>query len=232
MTNCMSILLTAPIRVVLVDEQKLFRDGIRSLMGSGSAICLAGEAGCRAEALTVVRTERPDVILLDLSLGGDSSLELLSELMAVAERSKILILTANRDPELHRKAIHQGAKGLVSKDQSFEVLGKAVERVHAGEVWLDRTMTAVVLEELARRNEVEKLDPAAARIASLTERERDVVNAVGEGLKNKQIGKRLAISEVTVRHHLTSIYNKLGVSDRLELVVFAYRQALVPIPRR
>jgi two-component system nitrate/nitrite response regulator NarL len=232
MTNCMSISLTAPIRVVLVDELKLFRDGIRSLMGSGSTICLAGEAGCRAEALTAVRTERPDVILLDLALGGESSLELLTELMAVAEQAKMLILTANHDSELHRKAIRLGAKGLVSKDQSFEVLAKAVERVHAGEVWLDRTMTAVVLEELSRRNEVEKLDPAAARIANLTERERDVVYAVGEGLKNKQIGNLLSISEVTVRHHLTSIYNKLAVSDRLELVIFAYRHTLVPIPRR
>lgn len=117
------------------------------------------------------------------------------------------------------------------KDQSFEVLAKAIERIYAGEMWLDRSMTAALIEELSRRREANKTNPEAAKIETLTEREREVIAAVGEGLKNKEIGERLFISDITVRHHLTSIYSKLEVSDRLELIIYAYRHNLVPIPR-
>jgi len=222
---------TEQIRVVLIDDQLLFRVGIRSLLDRGNGIKVVGDAGNREEALALVHGERPDVILLDLSFHGESGLDLIPQIMSQAERSRILILTAIRDTELHRKAVRLGAKGLVSKDASVETLSKAIEKVHAGEVWLDRTTTAAVLEELFRGNESRKLGTEEAKIETLTEREREVISAVGEGLKNKQIGERLFISDVTVRHHLTSIYAKLGVTDRLELVIYAYRHGLVPIPR-
>ena len=142
-----------------------------------------------------------------------------------------MILTGVNDPVLHRKAVRLGAKGLVLKDTPIEVLTKAIEKVYAGEVWLDRTTTATVLEELSRKKDAQQLDPEEVKIDALTQREREVINAVGEGLKNKQIGERLFISDVTVRHHLTSVYGKLGVTDRLELVIYAYRHGLVPIPQ-
>ncbi len=219
------------IRVVLIDDQLLFRTGIKSLLCNRGRIALVGEAGNRAEALAVVQREKPDIILLDHMLKGESGLEFVPNLMAAAENARILILSETRDSELPRQAVQLGARGVVSKDSSFEILAKAIERVHEGEMWLDRSMTAAVLEDLARRRDSRKLDTEEAKIASLTSREREVIKAVGEGLKNKQIGERLFISDVTVHHHLTSIYSKLDVSDRLELVIYAYRHGLVPIPR-
>ena len=222
---------TKSIRVVHIDDQLLFRVGIRSLIGHSESIQVVGDAGTRAEALTLVQSVQPDVILLDLTLRGESGLDFIPDLMEAAERAKVLILTGVSDPGMHRKAVRLGAKGLVLKDTPVEVLTKAIEKVHAGEVWLDRTTTAAVLDELSCKKDAQRLDPEEVKIGALTEREREVISAVGEGFKNKQIGERLFISDVTVRHHLTSIYGKLGVSDRLELVIYAYRHGLVPIPR-
>jgi two-component system nitrate/nitrite response regulator NarL len=221
----------APIRVVHIDDQMLFRAGIHSLLDCGRGIKVVGDTGNRSEALAIVQGEQPDVILLDLSFQGDSGLDLIPQIMNQAERARILILTALREPDLHRRAIRLGAKGIISKDSSVEVLAKAIEKVHAGEVWLDRTTTAAVLDDLFRKNESRKPGSEEAKIESLTEREREVIGVVGEGMKNRQIGERLFISDVTVRHHLTSIYSKLNVTDRLELIIYAYRHGLVPIPR-
>jgi len=179
----------------------------------------------------VVARTQPDVILMDLNLRDECVLSFLPDLLAANGDAKVLILTNLRDEELQRKAVRLGARGLVMKDQSFEVLAKAIERIYAGEMWLDRSMTAALIEELSRRREANKTNPEAAKIETLTEREREVIAAVGEGLKNKEIGERLFISDITVRHHLTSIYSKLEVSDRLELIIYAYRHNLVPIPR-
>jgi DNA-binding NarL/FixJ family response regulator len=226
-----STITSKSIRVVLIDEQLLFRIGIRSLIDHGNGITVVGDAGSRADALAVVQSEQPDIILLDLVLKGESGLDFIPDLIAAAEEAKVLILTGMRDPELHRRAVRLGAKGLVSKDASVDVLAKAIKKVYAGEVWLDRSMTAAVLDELSREDDSGHLGPEQTKIATLTDREREVICAVGEGLKNKQIGERLFISDVTVRHHLTSIYSKLAVSDRLELVIYAYRHDLAPIPR-
>ncbi len=219
------------IRVVLIDDQQLFRTGIKALLGNRDRIALVGEAGNRVDALAVVQQEQPDIILLDHALKGESGVEIVPSLIAAAGNARVLVMSESRDSELARLAIQLGARGVVSKDCSFEILAKAIERVYEGEMWLDRSMTAAVLEDLARKRDSRKLDSEEAKIESLTGREREVIKAVGEGLKNKQIGERLFISDVTVHHHLTSIYSKLGVSDRLELVIYAYRHGLVPIPR-
>jgi len=231
MTNCGLMPMANSIRVVIIDDQMLFRVGIQSLMDKGKALTCVGDAGSRSEALAVIERTQPDVILLDMNLRGECALDFLPDLLATNGGAKVLMLTGNRDEGLQRKAMRMGARGLVMKDQSFDVLAKAIERVYAGEMWLDRSMTAAVIEELSRRQEAQKTNPDAAKIETLTEREREVITAVGEGLKNKEIGERLFISDITVRHHLTSIYSKLEVSDRLELIIYAYRHGLVPIPR-
>jgi two-component system, NarL family, nitrate/nitrite response regulator NarL len=225
-----SMLETSPVRIVLIDDQQLFRAGIQSLLAGSAEIVVVGEAGNRADALQLVQREQPDLALLELGMMDDGGSTLITELKAAAEHTRILVLTGTHDLELHRKAVRLGARGLLSKDCSAEVLAKAVQRVHCGEIWLERSMTAAVFDELSHRN-TPPLNPEQAKIESLTDREREVIAAVGEGLKNKQIGTRLFISDVTVRHHLTSIYSKLGVTDRLELVIYAYRYGLVPIPK-
>ncbi len=230
MTNCGLMPMADSIRVVIIDDQTLFRVGIKSLMDKGKALTCVGDAGSRSEALAVVERTQPDVILLDIYLRDECALDFFPELLASDGDAKVLILTGNRDEGLQRKAMRMGARGLVMKDQPFDVLAKAIQRVCAGEMWLDRSMTAALIEDLSGRQEALKTDPDAAKIETLTEREREVITAVGDGLKNKDIGERLFISNITVRHHLTSIYSKLEVTDRLELIIYAYRHGLVPIP--
>lgn len=212
------------IRVLIVDDHAIMRTGLRMLLESQSGFAVVGEAGTCADAVTAATCEQPDVILLDLMLAGESALDCLPELRAAASSACILVLTGVPDSELHRQAVGLGAVGVVLKDKAPETLLKAIERVHAGEVWLERAMVASVLDQMRRGPQPP--NPEAAKIATLTAREREVITLIGQGLRNRQIAERLFISEVTVRHHLTSIYTKLGVSDRLELVIYAYQHGL------
>ncbi len=220
----------APIRIVLIDDHVIVRTGLRLLLERQPGLLVVGEAKNGAEALALAAQEHPDIMLLDLNLNGESGLDLIPKLLRAAERGRVLVLTGVRDAEVHQQAVGLGAMGVVLKEHSAEVVVKAIEKVHAGEVWIDRAMMASMLTDLARGQAAPTVDPAAAKIALLTEREREVIRLLGEGLKNKQIAERLYISETTVRHHLTSIFSKLGVSDRLALVLYAYRYGLAKSP--
>jgi two-component system nitrate/nitrite response regulator NarL len=214
-----------PIHVLLIEDHAVVRAGLRLLLESRPGLVVVGEAANHADALALTAREQPDVILLDLALGTENGLDLLPKLLAAAGRARVLILTGVGDVEDHRQAIRRGAMGLVLKEQAPEVLLKAIEKVHAGEVWLDRTTLARVLGEMVSSG-AKPANVETTRITALTEREREVIALVGEGLKNKQIGDRLSITETTVRHHLTSIFTKLGVESRLEMVIFAHRHGL------
>lgn len=217
------------IRVLIIDDHAVVREGLRLLIDTQPGMAVVGSAGNCAEALRVAEEEKPDVVLLDLDMGGESGLRFLSEASGKGMGARVIILTGLHDAEAHRRAIRLGAVGLVLKEKASEVLIKAIEKVHAGEAWLDRSMTAAMLGELSSGGGVNG-DPDAARIATLTDRECEVIKLIGEGLKNKQIGKRLFISETTVHHHLTSIFSKLGVSDRFELMIYALRHGLARQP--
>jgi two-component system nitrate/nitrite response regulator NarL len=134
------------------------------------------------------------------------------------------------DRELHLRAISLGAMGVVLKVDSSSCLFKAIRRVHSGEVWLNRSMMAAAMADSLRSRTAMKADPEQAKIASLTSRELQIIRLIGEGLKNKQIGERLFISEKTVGHHLSSIFAKLELTDRLELLIYAYQHDLAKIP--
>ncbi len=220
----------SPIRVLLVDDHRLVRAGLRMLIESQPDLVIVGEAENREECFELVKREQADIILLDLDLRGEVSLDFLPQLIPLTKGAKVMLLTGSRDPELHRRGIRLGARGLVLKDHASESLVKAIRKVHVGEMWLDRAMMVEVLSEMTRAIEAKEKNPEAAKIASLSPREREVIALIGEGLKNKQIANRLFISETTVRHHLGSIFSKLGVSDRLELVIYAYRHGLAKPP--
>jgi DNA-binding NarL/FixJ family response regulator len=222
---------TKPIRILLVDDHAVVRAGLRMIIQSRTGMTIVGEAGNRDDALSLADSEHPDIILLDLDLGGDSGMALIADLIAAAGDARIIILTGLRDPEAHRQAVLLGAMGIVKKEKAAEVLISAIERVHAGEAWLDPSLMAGVLTEMTRSSRGRKTDPEADKIAALTNREREVIALVGEGIKSKEIAGRLFISETTVRHHLTSIFDKLGVVDRVELLIYAYRHGLASPPR-
>jgi two-component system nitrate/nitrite response regulator NarL len=164
-----------PISVLLIDDHILVRQGLRMLIENNPDIKVVGEAGTCAKALEVASEKLPDIVLLDLDLGGDSGLNIIPQLVSLHEKMHVLILTGVREPELHRRAIRLGAVGIIMKENAGEVLVKAIRRVHAGEVWIDRGTTAVLFQEMRRGSEIQRLDTEAARIASLTPREKEVV---------------------------------------------------------
>ena len=218
------------VRVLIVDDHGIMRAGLRMLLESQSGIMVVGEASSCADALALATCTQPDVIVLDLDLGGENAVESIPTLLRTAPETRILVLTGLRDPEVHRQAIRHGALGLVFKEKAVETLLQAITKVRAGEVWLEPTMIAQVLGDLTRPQLSPQISSEATKIARLTEREREVITLVGEGLRNKHIAARLYISEATVRHHLTAIFAKLDISDRFELAIYAYQHGLAKPP--
>jgi DNA-binding NarL/FixJ family response regulator len=219
---------TPDIRVLLVDDHQIVRTGLRLLLDRHPRMTLVGEAAGRADALALAAREQPDIILLDLDLGGESSLDILPALLVSAGEARVIVVTGVRAPEQYLCAVQLGTMGLVRKEQAADALIEAIEKVHAGEVWLEPSIVAQVITTMSgtRTAGAERAVPAAARSAALTAREREVTALIAEGLYNKQIAERLSISEATVSHHLTSIFRKLGLANRFDLVVYAYRHGL------
>jgi DNA-binding NarL/FixJ family response regulator len=220
--------MTNPATVLLIDPEELVRRGIRQLLETQPQFRVIADASERNEAVAVASAERPDLIVLDPETEEGFSFSIIEDLVDVSPTSRILILTATRDPSLCTRSMMMGAVGIVSKHQPAEVLFTALGKLRDGQVWLDRIRTADVLNRLARRRrEHDSVDP---KVRTLTRREREIVNCVCEGLRNKALGERLFISEATVRNHLTSILDKLQLSSRLDLVLFAFRHRLVEPP--
>jgi len=217
------------LRILIVDDQLMVRTGLGKLL-EDAGMEVVGMAGSRAEAIAAAAREKPDVILLELEVDGEDSLRFVPEIREAASNARVLILTGLKKQEGHQRAVQAGAVGVVFKNQEPEVLIKAVRKVHAGEVWLDRATMGNLFSEMTRkRSDGRDLDET--RRESLTDRELQVISLIAEGLKNKQIAQRLFISETTVTHHLSSIFSKLDVSDRLELVIYAFGHDLARLPK-
>jgi len=217
------------IGILIVDDHEVVRVGLRHLIEKQPHMKIVGEACNPADALKIASREQPEIVILDLCLGAESGADIIPELIRVSEESRVIVLTAVQDEEELRRASRMGAMGVISKDTPMDMVIRAIDRVHSGELWLNRRLTAALVSELRRPGEEQHSNAEGKLIALLTDREKDVVSLIGEGLKNKQIADRLFISETTVRHHITSILKKLQVSDRLELLIFAYRNNLVAI---
>ncbi len=230
MQDQMTLSVTDRVRIFVIEDQGLYRAGLCLLLSQQPGFEVIGDAALGPEALSRIHSEQPDVILLAINPKDRASIDLLPDIFKASEEAKVLVLSGSNDADLHRRAVRLGASGVLSKDKTTDLLIKAIERVHAGEAWLDRSTTASLLRELSPRNRGARKDPEEMKVASLTEREREVIRLVGSGLKNKQIAGKLFISDITVHHHLTSIYSKLEVADRLELVIYAYRFGLAELP--
>jgi two-component system, NarL family, nitrate/nitrite response regulator NarL len=217
------------IRILMVDDQLIVREGLRMLIENHPGTKVVAMASTRSEALETVGREAIDLIILNLELGGYSALSFIPQLRDATKTARILVLTGQRDSETHQKAAQLGAMGVVLKENAAELLLKAIEKVYKGEAWLDRLTLGSLLWHMSNE-EVSTPDPQTKKISSLTDRERQVIGLIAEGLKNRQIAERLFISPTTVTHHLSSIYSKLGVSDRLELVIYAFSNRLAKIP--
>jgi len=191
---------------------------------------VVGEAASPSDAVLVATREQPDITLFDLNNSEEGHLDCLPSLFKAAKSTRVLVLTEQQDNELSQRAVRLGATGVVFKNNGSDVLIKAIQKVHTGEAWVDRFTMATLLTEMSRGDRITQPSPEAETIATLTNREREVITAVAMGLRNRQIAERLFISDVTVRHHLTSVFSKLGVSDRFELMIYAYRHRLADPP--
>ena len=177
---------------------------------------VVGEIANRAEALAAARAAPPDIFLLDLDLGPENGLDLLPELLSTFKSARVLVLTCLTDTEVHEQAIAAGAVGVVLK-----------RHAPAGEIWIVRSLTtARVTRFMGWKTAPKRKDPDAQKITTLTPREREVIQLVAEGLNGELIAKQLRISEATVRNHLTSILDKLGLANKFELAVYAHRHGL------
>jgi len=226
--------ITAPssnsIRILLVDSHELILAALRALLQNKAGMTVVGEARNKLEAVDGLHLA-PDVILLEIDLGAESGMDVLTSLLHSVPHSRVLIVTASQDHDLHVKALCLGAVGVVLKQQGPDLLVKAIRKVHQGEFWMNRALMAEAMAQMQDRPSRQK-DPETLKIESLTTRERDVISLIGQGLRNKDIGERLFISDKTVRHYLTSIFSKLTVTDRLELMIFAYQHGLARLPER
>ena len=217
------------ISVLLVEDHQTMLWGLQKLIDSERPrMIVVGTARTCSEALAAATQLAPDVILLDLDLGGVSMIDFLPELLANG-LSRALVLTAAHHTDTLDLAVRRGARGILHKEVSAEQVLKAIGKIHRGELWFDaETMDRVFGQLLGARTAV-RPDAAQEKHASLTARERAIVSAAVEhsGSANHVVAERLFISEHTLRNHLTSIYRKLNVSNRLEMYVYAIRHGLV-----
>jgi two-component system, NarL family, nitrate/nitrite response regulator NarL len=215
-----------PIRIFILDPYILIRQGLRMVIESDPGMNVIGDAGDSATALEMVSLQKPDIVLLKLNPAGDPGLDVIPRLLQLCGQIRIILMTTTDDLQICSQAIQKGVLGIISKQQSSKILLKAIKKVFDGEVWIERSMMANILNALSLPHRFPVIDSETEHISQLSDRELQVIQLIGLGLKNKQIAAQLCISEVTVRHHLTSVFNKLGVSDRLELLVFAHRSGL------
>jgi DNA-binding NarL/FixJ family response regulator len=210
----------AVIRVLLVDDHALLRAGMARLLDLADDVTVVGSAGSGAEALEAATVLQPDVVLMDLSMPGMSGVEATRRLLAVRPDTAVVVLTSFADPDLIVDALDAGAVGYLLKDAEPDGLVGAVRSAARGESPLDPRAARVVLTSRSR--------PAPASV--LSGREKEVLVLVAEGLANKQIARVLGIAERTVKAHLTSIFNQIGVTDRTSAALWAHRRGLVAAP--
>jgi DNA-binding NarL/FixJ family response regulator len=217
------------LRVIVVSSNHMIRVGLRMMLDAHPRISLVGELSGGSNAVEVIGQERPDVVLIDLDLADVDVLELIRKFHTAAKESRILILSGLNDEELMREALCSGAAGVVLKVQPPPVIFAAIEGLCGN---APKAFVAETMRPALKSVQPEQKNPGGAHeksLTSLTTREREIITFIGKGCRNKDIADRLCISETTVRHHLTSIFNKLEVSNRQKLLIIAHQYGLVEL---
>ncbi len=218
---------TLQVRILIADDHPIFRDGLRRLLEAEPKFAVIGEACDGAEAVKLARQLKPDILLLDLAMPRHPGLEALREMNSTAGQNsvRIILLTAAAEKNQIVEALQLGARGVVLKDSATQLLLKSIDTVMAGEYWVGRESVSNLVQYL--RTLIQSSgEEARQKKFGLTPRELEIVSAVVAGYANKEIAEYFKISEDTVKHHLSNIFDKLGVSTRLELALFAVNQSL------
>jgi DNA-binding NarL/FixJ family response regulator len=217
-----------PIRVVLVDDQELFRAGVAVIIGAQPDLEVVGQSADGREGLDIIARTRPDVVLMDMRMPRMGGIEAVRELFSprngAAARPRVVLLTTFEMDEAAAEAIRLGASGFLLKDTAPELLCSAIRAVHRGQEIISGRLVSVLDAGGAR-----PAPPPAARkaVSALTSRERDVFFAAARGLSNAEIARSEFLSESTVKTHISSVLAKLGLRDRVQLVVFAHENHLL-----
>jgi DNA-binding NarL/FixJ family response regulator len=214
------------LRVVIADDQPLMRAGFKAVLEATGAIEIVAEAGDGAEAIAAAEAHRPDVVLMDIRMPGIDGIEATRRL----PRHRILVLTTFGLDEYIVEALRAGASGFMTKDAPAAELVAAVRAVAAGDAVLSPAITRQLLDRVARRQPPAS-GAAAGATATLTEREREVLQLVAGGMSNAEIAAALVVAEPTVKTHVSNLLGKLGLRDRVQAVIYAYEQGLVEPPR-
>lgn len=225
--------MTAPIRVLVVDDQPLIRVGLQTMLDYEDDMEVVGEAGDGDAAMTAIRAHRPDVVLLDIRMPGVDGLEVLRRIAADPELAavRVVVLTTFDLDDYVADALAAGASAFLLKDSDADELIRAVRVVTGGDALLSPTVTRRVIETFVRRP-ARGTRAATRDVACLTEREREIVAMVAQGLSNQEIAKHLVISPATARTHVSRAMTKLGARDRAQLVVIAYSSGIVSVDGR
>jgi DNA-binding NarL/FixJ family response regulator len=216
----------AGVSVAVFAGQLLVRESLKYMIESSPDLCVGELNGFTDESWDVDALKRADVAVMYFNTGA--SVENISRVREVNPNMRIVVITDGNDLETQTEALRLGAVGIVKAEQSAKLLLEAIRQTHKGETWLNQALLNRLLE--GGKPASEKRSNGASKIVgieALTAREIEVIEMIGRGLKSKAIAARMFISEATVRHHLSSIYGKLGVDDRLNLVIFAYQNGLV-----
>jgi two-component system nitrate/nitrite response regulator NarL len=211
------------IRILVADDHAIFRDGLRKLLEGADDIQIVGEAANGVECVKMLAKYKPDILLLDLRMPEKDGLGVLEEVNFDSMPTRVIVLTAAEDDRDVVRAMRLGARGVVLKQSASDLLVKSIRKVADGEIWLDNRMTAEVIDAFKKSAEAGQRREKPL----LSDREKEIVQLVAQGFRNREIGEKLFISEQTVKNHLHNIFDKLGVSDRLELALYAIHHRLI-----
>jgi two-component system nitrate/nitrite response regulator NarL len=218
----------ATVRILIADDHPIVRDGLKKLLLLEDDFEIVGEAADGREVLEKVQELDPDVLLLDLRMPNLDGLSALQALQQTNKRTRVIVLTASEDKNEFVQAMKLGCSGIVLKQTAPDLIVKSIRKVNAGEIWLDSHTTAAVMRQFQTGTDAPGGSPGGKgrERSPLSAREREIVALVAQGYKNKEMAEKMFISEQTVKNHLHNIFDKLGVSDRLELALYAIHKGL------
>jgi two-component system, NarL family, response regulator DegU len=215
------------IKVLLVESSLIPRAGLRLIMEEDGFIKVIAETDTLNETKALIGGKKPDVIVYSPRQDYHEAQKHILELRLLFPAVRILYLVNHENQSVLLEAVKSGVSGIVNYNQSPEIFVMAIKQVAGGAIWIDKTLMAQALDEYINTKESELKEYEKQKIESLTPREKQLIGQIGNGLRNKEIADKLRISEATVRHHLSSVFSKLEVKDRLGLVIYAYNHDLI-----
>jgi len=213
-----------PIRIFVVDDHVLYRESVVAVLDAQRDLKVVGQGNTAEESKARLSDSKPDVVLCEMKLPGQGGLDLLRDVPSLSPTSRMIAISSTETANDVVEAMRRGARGFLAKQCPVELFLKCVRKVHSGEIWLNGPLTEAVLHAFGSQQAPSKLDGKT----ELSRREMEVIQLVVQGYKNRDIAQSLFISEKTVKNHLSAIFNKLGVSDRLELTLYAFERRLFP----